>query len=112
VDANIIEMASLDLKDPESQAVLNEGRCGKEDCHELNKGRSKMVSKVTFLDGKYKAPDDDLNWVRIHPWQVNEGDKENRVHENRMRWVLVERILTFDLRWEGSSEPGQRRRNR
>jgi hypothetical protein len=112
VDANIIEMAPLDLKDPESQAVLNEGRCGKEDCHELNKGRSKMVSKVTFLDGKYKAPDDDLNWVRIHPWQVNEGDKENRVHENRMRWVLVERILTFDLRWEGSSEPGQRRRNR
>ncbi|WZH49168.1 uncharacterized protein QYS62_010361 [Fusarium acuminatum] len=112
VDANIIEMAPLDLKDPESQAVLNEGRCGKEDCHELNKGRSKMVSKVTFLDGKYKAPDDDLNWVRIHPWQVNEGDKENRVHENRMRWVLVERILTFDLRWEGSNEPGQRRRNR
>ncbi|KAM0356138.1 hypothetical protein ACHAPU_000533 [Fusarium lateritium] len=111
VDENIIEMAPLDLKDPESRAVLNQGRCGKEDCHELNRGRSKMVSKVSFLDGKYKAPDDDLDWIRIHPWHVNEADKENRVYENRMRWVLVERILTFDLRWEGSSELGRRRRD-
>ncbi|EEU47453.1 uncharacterized protein NECHADRAFT_36394, partial [Fusarium vanettenii 77-13-4] len=107
VDENIIEMAPLDLDDPESQAVLNEGRCGKEDCHELNKGRSKMVSKVVFLDGKYKAPDDDLKWVRILPWHVDEDKvKENRTCENRMRWVLVERILTFDLQWEGWSESG------
>ncbi|RSM03160.1 hypothetical protein CEP52_007503 [Fusarium oligoseptatum] len=107
VDENIIEMAPLDLDDPESQAVLNEGRCGKEDCHELNKGRSKMVSKVVFLDGKYKEPDDGLKWVRILPWHVDEDKvKENRTCQNRMRWVLVERILTFDLQWEGWSESG------
>ncbi|KAF4986965.1 hypothetical protein FDECE_15671 [Fusarium decemcellulare] len=107
VDENIIEMAPLDLNDPESRAVLNEGRCGKEDCHELNKGRSKMVSKVVFLDGKYEAPGDSQNWVRILPWHVDEDKvKEKRTCENRMRWVLVERILTFDLQWEGWSESG------
>ncbi|KAH6973506.1 hypothetical protein AUP68_06876 [Ilyonectria robusta] len=107
VDENIIEMSTLDLDDPEARGVLNEGRCGKMDCHELNKERSKMVSKVTFIDGKYEAPTDGKEWVRILPWHVDEEKvKGNRTCENRMRWVLVERILTFDLQWEGWSESG------
>ncbi|KAF4332128.1 hypothetical protein FBEOM_14085 [Fusarium beomiforme] len=109
VDENIIEMAPLDLKDPESQAVLNDGRCGKEDCHELNKERSMMMSKVVFLDGKYKTPNDGKKWVRIVAWQAGE---EKAVYENRMRWVVVERILTFDLQRDGWSESGVEVRRR
>ncbi|KAF7548759.1 hypothetical protein G7046_g8565 [Stylonectria norvegica] len=112
VDENIIEMAPLDLNDPEAQAVLNEGRCGKTDCHELNQGRSKMISKVLFLDGKYKPPSDGSNWVRIMPWHGEEQPKEKRTYENKLRWVLVERILTFDLRWDGSNETGWEIRHR
>ena len=106
VNENIIEMAPLDLEDPEVQAILTEGRCGNVDCHELNKGRSKMISKVSFLDGKYKAPTDGRKWVRILPWHVDEQVKDKRTYENRLRWVLVERILTFDLRWEPWSDSG------
>lgn len=162
VDDNIIEMAPLDLTDAEVRVILREGRCSNEDCHELNRGRSKMVSKVTFLDGPYRAPkmDERRNWVRITPWNVDEekmargssgntngnsGGSNNYSNTNnynttntntnsgnnnynnynttnnnnyssyirsnssktcvdRMRWVLVERILTFDLRWEGWSD--------
>ncbi|KAH7228043.1 hypothetical protein BKA60DRAFT_591274 [Fusarium oxysporum] len=103
VDENIIEMAPLDLREPESQAVLHDGRCGKEDCHELNKQRSIMLSKVAFLDGRYKAPDDGQKWIRIISWQAGE---DKAVYENRMRWVVVERILTFDLQRDGWSESG------
>ncbi|KAF4964656.1 hypothetical protein FSARC_7452 [Fusarium sarcochroum] len=97
VDENIIEMAPLDLNDPESQAVLNEGRCGKEDCHELNRGRSKMVSKVTFIDGIYKAPDDGQKWVRILPWHVD----EEKVKENRTSFQRTHRLFFQDwaFRW-------------
>ncbi|CAM1501789.1 Fc.00g037730.m01.CDS01 [Cosmosporella sp. VM-42] len=104
VDENVIEMAPLDLNDPEVKAILTEGRCGKEDCHELNEGRTKMISKVVFLDGKYEAPTDGIKWVRILPWHVDEQIKEKKTYENRLRWVLVERILTFDLRWEPWSD--------
>ncbi|KAI5464078.1 hypothetical protein BGZ63DRAFT_143800 [Mariannaea sp. PMI_226] len=108
VEDNIIEMAPLDLDDPEVQAVVKEGRCGKLDCHELNKGRSKMISRISFMDGEYKAPEDGKKWVRILPWHINEEeDKNNRTCENRMRWVLVERILTFDLRFDNWSEAGR-----
>ncbi|KAF5663263.1 hypothetical protein FCIRC_11219 [Fusarium circinatum] len=103
VDENIIEMAPLDLSEPESQAVLKDGRCGKEDCHELNRHRSIMLSKVAFLEGRYRAPDDGQKWIRITSWQAGE---EKVVYENRMRWVVVERILTFDLQRDGWSESG------
>lgn len=106
VDENIIEMAPLDLEDPEVKAVVNEGRCGKVDCHELNKGRSMMISKVAFFDGKYEAPTDGKEWIRILPWHVDEQVKDKRTYNNRLRWVLVERILTFDLRWDPWSDTG------
>lgn len=109
VDENIIEMAPLDLSEPEAQAVLKDGRCGKEDCHELNRQRSIMLSKVAFLDGRYRAPDDGQKWIRIISWQAGE---EKVVYENRMRWVVVERILTFDLQRDGWSESGVEVRRR
>ncbi|KAK7419498.1 hypothetical protein QQX98_003267 [Neonectria punicea] len=73
VDENIIEMAPLDLNESEARAVLAEGRCGKVDCHELNQGRNKMVSKVVFIDGKYEAPVDGKEWVRD---EMDDGGKD------------------------------------
>lgn len=113
VDENIIEMAPLDLDDAEVRAVMEEGRCGKVDCHELNRGRSKMVSKISFMDGKYESPKDGKEWVRISRWQIDEEKiKGNHTCENRMRWVLVERILTFDLQWDGWGDSGNGIRRR
>ncbi|KAM0307681.1 hypothetical protein HYE67_000641 [Fusarium culmorum] len=113
VEDEIIEMAPLDLSDPDSHAVLYEGRCGKEDCHELNQGRTKMVSKVVFLDGKYKAPDDGQKWVRIFPLQAKEGTGAgDQTHANGLRWVAIERILTFNLYREAWSEGGREIRRR
>lgn len=106
VGENIIEMAPLDLAEPEVKAILTEGRCEKLDCHQLNEGRTRMVSKVTFLDGKYQAATDGTAWVRILPWQVNEQVRSQGSHENRLRWVLAERILTFDLSFEPSIDSG------
>ncbi|UNI24044.1 hypothetical protein JDV02_009823 [Purpureocillium takamizusanense] len=164
VDDGVVEMASLDLDEPETKAVLRHGRCGKPDCRELNRGRPTMVSKVVFVDGRYgdgggggggerprgmgwhqhpgaqaerwpppasassscsssasapaspSAASDSAAWAqgqangddwrRIRPWSTSEdpdpgkgGHKDTA--ENRMRWIIVERILTFSLRWEG-----------
>ncbi|KAL3954707.1 hypothetical protein ACCO45_010270 [Purpureocillium lilacinum] len=52
VDDGVVEMASLDLDESETKAVLRHGRCGKPDCRELNRGRPTMVSKVVFMDGR------------------------------------------------------------
>lgn len=106
VDDNIVEIAPLDLDEAETKAVLREGRCGKVDCRELNRGRPKMVSKVTFMDGRYDKRDAKAHgWRRIWPWSTAmEPGTEPDTSENRMRWIIVERILTFSLRWEGSGE--------
>ncbi|OAQ67071.1 hypothetical protein VFPPC_14425 [Pochonia chlamydosporia 170] len=106
VDEDIIEIAPLDLSEPETKLILREGRCGKEDCQRLNHGRQRMVSKVVFVDGKYtpNRPDDKVNkWQRIWPWStmVEQGSTETDTSANRMRWIIVERILTFSLRWDG-----------
>lgn len=178
VDDGVVEMASLDLDEPETKAVLRHGRCGKPDCRELNRGRPTMVSKVVFMDGRYgdsgDGDDDDdghdgerrrrrrwqrregraersppasasssaasasasssaasasesasasaqgqakgcSDWRRIRPWSTagdpdggadgnGNGSGHKDTAENRMRWIIVERILTFSLRWEGSGE--------
>ncbi|PWI70112.1 hypothetical protein PCL_00256 [Purpureocillium lilacinum] len=178
VDDGVVEMASLDLDESETKAVLRHGRCGKPDCRELNRGRPTMVSKVVFMDGRYgdsgDGDDDDdghdgerrrrrrwqrregraerspsasasssaasasasssaasasesasasaqgqakgcSDWRRIRPWSTagdpdagadgnGNGSGHKDTAENRMRWIIVERILTFSLRWEGSGE--------
>ena len=84
IDENIIEIAALDLDQAETRAVLKQGRCGKEDCQELNHGRSKMVSKITFIDGSYRQLDDaDQKWVRILPptAQAEKGKEKSNVGE-------------------------------
>ncbi|KFA62291.1 hypothetical protein S40285_06536 [Stachybotrys chlorohalonatus IBT 40285] len=99
IDENIIEIAPLNLDEEDTKAVLKGGRCGKEDCQELNRGRNKMISKIMFMSGQYKQSKDAEEWVRILPWSTKaEND------ENRMRWIMVERTLTFSLRWEGDDE--------
>lgn len=113
VDENIIEIAPLDMKDPESLMVLREGRCGKENCRELNSGRTHIISKVNFIDGKYQEPNDGRNWVQILPSAGNRNEPPNsHAAIDRMRWALVERSLTFFLRWDwpGDSEGNSRRR--
>lgn len=107
VDEDIIEIAPLDLNEPETKLVLREGRCGKVDCQKLNRGRQIMVSKVVFLDGKYNREEGKAQkWKRIWPWStsVEQGSTETDTSANRMRWIIVERILTFSLRWDGSGE--------
>ncbi|KAL7795859.1 hypothetical protein V8C37DRAFT_31151 [Trichoderma ceciliae] len=105
IDENIVEIAPLDLDEPETKAVLREGRCGKEDCQALNHGRSKMVSKVIFMDGKYRKMEGSEGWQRILPWSTKVAQAtEKDTSENRMRWIIVERILTFSLRWEGPED--------
>ncbi|KAL6858096.1 hypothetical protein ACO1O0_005548 [Amphichorda felina] len=113
VDENMIEMTAFDLKDPESLMILREGRCEKTNCQELNSGRTHIISKVNFIDGKYQEPRDGRNWERILPSDDNEEEEPNsRAAVNRMRWALVERSLTFFLRWDwpGDSEGNSRRR--
>ncbi|PNY20563.1 Uncharacterized protein TCAP_07365 [Tolypocladium capitatum] len=106
VDDNVVEIAPLDLDEPETKVVLRQGRCGKVDCRELNRGRPKMVSKVMFMDGRYDERDAEAHgWKRIWPWSTAvEQGTERDSSENKMRWIMVERILTFSLRWEGSGE--------
>lgn len=105
IDESIIEIAPLDLDEPDTKAVLREGRCGKEDCRDLNRGRSKMVTRIAFMDGPYRRLEDGVKWVRILPWSTKaESDKDSDTTENRMRWIMVERILTFSLRWDGPDE--------
>lgn len=108
VDEDVIEIAPLDLNEPETKLVLREGRCGKVDCQKLNQGRQIMVSKVVFLDGRYTKREKDKahKWKRIWPWStsIEQGNTETDTSANRMRWIIVERILTFSLRWDGSGE--------
>ncbi|GAO19393.1 uncharacterized protein UV8b_02136 [Ustilaginoidea virens] len=109
VDEDIIEIASLDLSEPETKMILREGRCGKTDCQQLNLGRQRMVSKVVFVDGKYDgglSKDEHQRWNRIRPWPtvVEQGATDTDTSANRMRWIIVERILTFSLRWDEPEE--------
>ncbi|KOS21156.1 hypothetical protein ESCO_004191 [Escovopsis weberi] len=105
IDENIVEIAPLDLDEPETKAVLREGRCGKVDCQTLNRGQSKMVSKIIFMDGEYRKIEGSEPWQRIMPWSTKLAKVTDKdTSENRMRWIIVERILTFSLRWEGSEE--------
>ncbi|ATY59884.1 hypothetical protein A9K55_005597 [Cordyceps militaris] len=131
VQDNVVEMAPLSLDDPETHLVLREGRCGKPDCQELNRGRPILLSKVTFMEGAYRPAQ---GWLRIAPWDGRDhattasaasgsssmaskdagegGDtKARNCSRDSMRWVVVERILTFSLRWESSddADEGSRR---
>ncbi|KAM3484625.1 hypothetical protein MY8738_001944 [Beauveria namnaoensis] len=128
VKDNVVEMASLSLDDPDTRLVLREGRCGKPDCHELNRGRPILLSKVTFIEGKYQPSQ---GWLRIAPWDGRKpadtsvsgssiyakdmaeynDDQARDCSRDSMRWVVVERILTFSLRWESpdDAEEGSRR---
>ncbi|TQV93346.1 hypothetical protein V2A60_010229 [Cordyceps javanica] len=118
---NVVEMAPLSLDDPDTRLVLREGRCGVPDCRWLNRGRPILLSRVTFMEGEYQPSQ---GWLRIAPWDghdsANTSAGGNSVAGNdlgesssteatncsrdSMRWVVVERILTFSLRWESSDE--------
>ncbi|KAG5953878.1 hypothetical protein E4U53_001326 [Claviceps sorghi] len=110
VDEDVIEIAPLDLNDAETKLILREGRCGKVDCQQLNLGRQKMVSKVVFKDGKYnnepEPGEERLAWKRVRPWStaVEQGSTDSDTCANRIRWIIVERILTFSLRWDDADE--------
>ncbi|KAJ6443867.1 centromere kinetochore component CENP-T domain-containing protein [Purpureocillium lavendulum] len=132
VDDDVVEiaLAPLDLDEPETKTVLRHGRCGKADCRELNRGRPTMVSKtvITFtvipitnifhifiiIVNNGDSIDIDIGidingstgWRRIRPWSTAaaDGGAHKDTAENRMRWIIVERILTFSLRWEGPSD--------
>ncbi|PHH84573.1 hypothetical protein CDD83_1703 [Cordyceps sp. RAO-2017] len=45
VDGHAVETAALDLDEPDTKAVLREGRCARGDCRELNRARPRIVSK-------------------------------------------------------------------
>lgn len=110
VDDDTIEMAPLDLNEAETKMILREGRCGKVDCQKLNLGRQRMVSKVVFKDGKYSNESDREGkhsaWKRVRPWStaVEQGSTEAETCANRMRWIIVERILKFSLRWDDADD--------
>ncbi|PHH65232.1 hypothetical protein CDD81_3091 [Ophiocordyceps australis] len=107
IDDDTVEMAPLDLDDPDTKAVLRQGRCGKTDCRELNHGRPKMVSKIVFMNGCRSVHDGAASpWKRIWPWPATpELDSGPEASRNRMRWIIVERIFTFSLRrWETTVE--------
>lgn len=128
VQDNVVEMAPLSLDDPDTRLVLREGRCGKQDCQELNRGRPILLSKVSFMEGKYQPSP---GWLRIAPWDGRDaenpstsessipsnnmgegrGNKSRSCSRDSMRWIVVERILTFSLRWESSddTDEGSRR---
>ncbi|KAG6003336.1 hypothetical protein E4U21_002113 [Claviceps maximensis] len=114
VDEDVVEMAPLDLNDAETKMILREGRCGMaEDCQNLNLGRQRMVSKIVFKDGKYNNEPEPgerhLAWKRLRPWPTNpdQGSTETDTHPDRMRWIIVERVLTFSLRWDDADEEAE-----
>lgn len=101
-DDNVIEIAPLNIDDPDTKAVLRKGRCREHDCRKLTRGASKVVSKITFMRGPYRRIDDGADWVRILPWPAAAAadgakDSDTAENRNRMRWMMVERILTFSL---------------
>lgn len=109
IEDNVVEIAPLDPYEAETKMILREGRCGKVDCQALNEGRPRMVSKVVFMDGKYDERDassDGINWKRISPWctTVEQGSTKKETIVNQKRWIIVERILIFSLRWDGPAE--------
>lgn len=125
VKDNVVEMAVLSLDDPDTRLVLHEGRCYRPDCKEINRGRPLLISKVTFMDGPYQPSE---GWMRILLWDENStgpgsgstagqhssgadtGTKTKNSPRDSMRWIVVERTLTFSLRWESSNEVGQESR--
>ncbi|KAJ3495724.1 hypothetical protein NLG97_g3191 [Lecanicillium saksenae] len=125
VQDNVVEMAPLSLDDPDTRLVLREGRCGRRDCQELNQGRPVLLSKVTFMEGKYESSN---GWLRIAPWDgrnatststsgsstpghdTGDNDADARTSRDSMRWIVVERILTFSLRWESPDDTEKRSR--
>ncbi|KAJ6780267.1 hypothetical protein PWT90_04240 [Aphanocladium album] len=126
VKDNVVEMAPLSLDDPDTRLVLREGRCGRRDCQELNQGRPVLLSKVTFMEGSYQPSQ---GWLRIAPWNGrnagsastsgsstpgqnadDNSDADVRTSRDSMRWIVVERILTFSLRWESSDDTDKRSR--
>lgn len=111
VDERIIEIVPLELTDSDSKAVLREGRCSRENCRDMNNGRDHIVSKVNFMDGKYRQPNDGRAWVKI----LSEEDEDGAGKEatiNRTRWMFVERALTFQLKldWPDTEEGSERNR--
>lgn len=111
VNENIIEMTELRLDEPEHRIIFREGRCERANCRELNGGRDHIISKVNFMDGKYEAASDGKKWIRINPATEDERfiEKMGRTSPaivSRLRWLLVERTLTFLLRREPSAEDG------
>ncbi|KAG5926342.1 hypothetical protein E4U42_003407 [Claviceps africana] len=110
VDEDVIEIAPLDLNEAETKMILREGRCAEVDCQQLNLGRQKMVSKVVFKDGKYnngpEPGEEHLAWRRVRPWSTaaEQGSTETDTSANRIRWIIVERTLTFSLRWDDADE--------
>lgn len=109
VKEGAIEMAALDLAEPDMKMILEHGRCREENCQELNRNRPVMVSRVSFEDRPYdQYHRDEAGWTRIMPVDNDldsEEDSEARTAyvESRMRWALVERVLIFSLRWEGEA---------
>ncbi|KAJ2979616.1 hypothetical protein NQ176_g3141 [Zarea fungicola] len=126
VQENVVEMASLSLDEPDTRLVLQEGRCGRSDCHELNRGRPLLVSKVTFMEGRYNPS---KGWLRVAPWYGFNGssspstvaasspdaqDSDDTRNSNArdcsresMRWIVVERILAISLCWESPHDAGE-----
>lgn len=115
VDEGVVEMSTLDPNNSDTKLVLKEGRCRRGDCRELDRDRPMMVSRVLFMDGKYRntGPSAD-RWVRIVPENTEAPSQVRQQTEWRMRWALAERMLVCSLRWEGAddSEGAVNRRNR
>ncbi len=111
VDKGTVEMAPLSVEDPDAKLVLQQGRCSKVDCRELNRGRPLMISKVLLMDGQ-QPKGDSPGWRRILPCpSPTAATREEAIKEidenwkNGMRWTVVERALTFSLRWDWPGPP-------
>lgn len=105
VGKNIIEIAPFDFQAPDNVSVLCDGRCSKDNCKVLNRGRPHFVSKITFMDGPYRKPKDGRNWQRITPPPPPHKKESDRATFNRIQWAFIERALTFSLRHDWSEEP-------
>ena len=116
VDEGIVEVAPLSIDDPDTKLVLQQGRCGNENCRRMNRGRAIMVSKVVFMDGQHPK-DNSPGWKRVLPYISTQGktdEASKEIQRNEMRWIVVERALTFSLRWDWPSDSAEacRRRRR
>jgi hypothetical protein len=114
VDEGVVEMAPLSIDDPDTKLVLQHGRCGNGNCRNLNYGRAVMVSKVVFIDGEHPKGDSP-GWKRVLPYTPTQGKTEEaskEIRQNEMRWIVVERALTFSLRWDWPSDSDEACRRR